>query len=326
MAKKPLGAKEQAQRIMNKLDLRGFTKKDQKASGRDGFRSDRTLPAHIGNLKRAAKHIFEKEGINQIKDITPEIAQRFICHQRKRGLSSSTMHNYSRTLSATYYCLHGEKITFKGLKPRSSDAPTTSRAYSREQVVEIINHLDFKCGLVTEFAYATGVRVSEWTSMRPASEFPAQIVEYRQKQLERHKDNRWAGRFPNESLIAYTVSGKGNLNREVKIPQSMAELIEIFRMPETQEVKVNRGEDNRTIIQYYELPTGCSWAKKFSNTSKMLFGNSRKDHGPHGLRHSFAQNRMEELQQLGFSWNEAREIISQEMGHFRSSETDTYLR
>ncbi len=37
----------------------------------------------------------------------------------------------------------------------------------------------------------------------------------------------------------------------------------------------------------------------------------------HGLRHSYAQERMQELLGRGVSYNQARELVSQELGHFR---------
>lgn len=48
--------------------------------------------------------------------------------------------------------------------------------------------------------------------------------------------------------------------------------------------------------------------------------------GAHGLRHSYAQERMTELQNRGLSRDAALETVSQEMGHFRPEITETYLR
>ena len=48
--------------------------------------------------------------------------------------------------------------------------------------------------------------------------------------------------------------------------------------------------------------------------------------GGHGLRHSYAQDRVMELQTLRLSQEAAKEVVSQELGHFRPEITDTYLR
>ncbi len=48
--------------------------------------------------------------------------------------------------------------------------------------------------------------------------------------------------------------------------------------------------------------------------------------GAHGLRHSYAQERLDELQRAGLSQDLALTTVSQEMGHFRAEITETYLR
>ncbi|MGH8490682.1 MAG: hypothetical protein ACREXS_17910 [Gammaproteobacteria bacterium] len=48
--------------------------------------------------------------------------------------------------------------------------------------------------------------------------------------------------------------------------------------------------------------------------------------GAHGLRHAYAQERMCELQAHGKSYNLARELVSQELGHFRGDIVEVYLR
>ncbi|MDF5425801.1 site-specific integrase, partial [Vibrio parahaemolyticus] len=47
--------------------------------------------------------------------------------------------------------------------------------------------------------------------------------------------------------------------------------------------------------------------------------------GAHGLRHSYAQERMSELQK-NMTYEKALEVVSQEMGHFRPDITEVYLR
>jgi integrase len=48
--------------------------------------------------------------------------------------------------------------------------------------------------------------------------------------------------------------------------------------------------------------------------------------GAHGLRWTFAQNRMQELQSHGISRDEALAVVSSEMGHNRPEITEIYLR
>ena len=59
----------------------------------------------------------------------------------------------------------------------------------------------------------------------------------------------------------------------------------------------------------------------FSKTSSHVLGWSR---GGHGLRHTYAQERMKEITKI--EYERALKIVSQEMGHFRPNITLIYLR
>lgn len=48
--------------------------------------------------------------------------------------------------------------------------------------------------------------------------------------------------------------------------------------------------------------------------------------GGHGLRHSYAQERMAELQQRGMRYDQAKATVAQEVGHFDKETTEAYLR
>ncbi|WP_310619439.1 hypothetical protein [Flexibacterium corallicola] len=76
--------------------------------------------------------------------------------------------------------------------------------------------------------------------------------------------------------------------------------------------------------QHYDIGGGNAWSSSFTEASKRALGWSK---GGHGLRHSYAQERMIELQvELFLEWSLALETVSQEMGHFRPDITLTYLR
>ena len=61
----------------------------------------------------------------------------------------------------------------------------------------------------------------------------------------------------------------------------------------------------------------------FSKAAKRVLGWSE---GAHGVRHAFAQERMDELTADFLDRNTALETVSQEMGHFRPGITEVYLR
>jgi len=76
-------------------------------------------------------------------------------------------------------------------------------------------------------------------------------------------------------------------------------------------------------LQRYDIGGGHKWSCSFSKASSrtLFFSN-----GGHGLRHSYAQERMDELKGLGLSRQVALETVSQELGHFRAEITEVYLR
>lgn len=73
----------------------------------------------------------------------------------------------------------------------------------------------------------------------------------------------------------------------------------------------------------YDISGGKKWSNSFSAASKRALGWT---HGAHGLRHTYAQDRMNELQKIGFNYLETLGIVSQELGHFRPDITEIYLR
>ncbi|MDQ6995347.1 MAG: site-specific integrase, partial [Mariprofundaceae bacterium] len=74
--------------------------------------------------------------------------------------------------------------------------------------------------------------------------------------------------------------------------------------------------------QNYNIGAGHAFSASFSRASTVALGRSN---GAHGLRHSYAQNRMNELKNT-HSYKESLTIVSQEMGHFRPEITEVYLR
>ena len=74
---------------------------------------------------------------------------------------------------------------------------------------------------------------------------------------------------------------------------------------------------------YYDIGGGRTWSNGFSKRSQTELGLSR---GAHGLRHGCAHERFAELQARGLSEQDAKMILSQELGHFRVEIIDTYLR
>jgi integrase len=185
-----------------------------------------------------------------------------------------------------------------------------SRAYTLEQTHAIANNQRVQNSLATEIAYSAGIRAKELITLLPIEERPADS-----RRNKEPLDEKFMGRTGQR----YSVIGKGGLVREVMIPENLAQQLEDRRLEQPREV-IDR---NIVYQQYYNIQAGRNWSQSFSRSSKQVLGWSN---GGHGLRHSYAQERMDELRSQGLTREYAMEVVSQELGHFRPDITEVYLR
>lgn len=191
--------------------------------------------------------------------------------------------------------VHSENVQIKG-----------SRSYTTEQVQIVANAQNARNSLATEIAYAAGLRAHELHTIR-------QISERQPSDRPAHE-----AKFSGRDGVRYTVDGKGGLIREIQLTRELSERLEAHRISSPQLV-VDRGINYQS---HYDIAGGKNWSNSFSAASNRSLNWSR---GGHGLRHSYAQERMSELQER-FTRDDALKIVSQEMGHFRPEITEVYLR
>ena len=184
----------------------------------------------------------------------------------------------------------------------------TTRSYTSRQIERITSAQSDLNSLATRIAYNAGLRAHELLTIRPVDE----------RSASRHRE--WsAERFAGREGVRYTVAGKGGLVREVLLSKYLATLLEATRLVEPRQV-VDRGVN---YTQCYDLAGGRAWSQSFSAASQRELGFSN---GAHGLRHSYAQERMAELQQIGMNHDDAKGTVAQEVGHFDKETTEAYLR
>jgi integrase len=191
-----------------------------------------------------------------------------------------------------------------------SEIETTlsTRSYTSAQVERIASAQTERNSLATQIAYDAGLRAHELLTLRPADERP----------VSAHRE--WSSdRFTGRDGERYTVHGKGGLVREVLLSTRLAARLEANRLSESCHV-VDRGVN---YTQHYNLGGGRTWSQSFSSASKRELGFSN---GAHGLRHSYAQDRMKALQCSGMRYDQAKRTVAQEVGHFDKKTTETYLR
>jgi len=228
---------------------------------------------------------------------------------RSETVEQKTLNNERRALEL-YFRQRDKDPTIDVPRVSSEiDTVTRSRAYTVDQVKLITAEQSPRLSLSTRIADAAGLRASELLSLQP--------IEHRAPSAHRPwSENRYTGR---EDWTRYTVDGKGGLVREIRLPPPLAAELEATRFAEPRTVT-----DRQIHIEsWYGISGGHRFTRDFSESSKRSLGWTE---GAHGLRHSYAQQRMAELADRGIERADALTIVSQEMGHFRPGITEVYLR
>jgi site-specific recombinase XerD len=271
----------------------------------------RTFEKYTASLRHAGEWAREKHGLRHLSELTPEQAQGFLEHRATEKIGQRHLDIERKVLEFVTGQGTLQRVESQVAKPK-----LTSRFYTPLQVEMVQRAQTESNALATRIAHEAGLRAHELLTLRRADEDQASW--HRQWRPER---------FQGREGVRYIVTGKGGLKREVLLSKETAERLEERRLGAPREV-VDRGIRYR---QVYELGGGNRWAVSFSAASERALGWSR---GAHGLRHSYAQERLRELQGLrdaegkpaGLYYREAKKVVSQELGHFREDIVNTYLR
>lgn len=279
--------------------------------------SVRTAGNYQSALKQVAEWVKseyrEGRGPGDLKSMTPADAVTYL-EQRGQEVGQSQLNMERQAVQMMQQRLtdqlpQGERLP---VVKSELDQALSSRAYSAWQTREIASRQTPHNALATQIATAAGLRAHELLTLRPAHERPADSRPAR--------DDKFAIREQRDNGQRYTVVGKGGLCREVLIPSHLADRLEATRRDEPQRV-TDRGVHYQS---YYAVGGGNAWSASFTRASGRALGWST---GAHGVRHTYAQQRMSELQlAAGLSYRDALQVVSQEMGHFRESITEVYLR
>jgi integrase len=288
-------AETQAASVINALQRSG------------AIQSLRTADNYRQALTQVCRFV-KSERLGSLRDLTPEQAISYL-EMRGEEIGQKTLDQERHAIQAMMQHLT-HKLDVKAHLPSvKSDYQQilTSRSYTTQQVAMVAEAQRDMNSLSTQIAHAAGLRGHELLTLRRIE--------------ERDPSSRpaLAEKFQGREGERYTVKGKGGLVREVCIPKHLAQQLEARRLESP--IKVT----DRTVhyAQHYDINGGKKWSSSFTLASNRALGWST---GAHGLRHSYAQERMHELQSAGMNRNLALEVVSQEMGHFRPEITETYLR
>lgn len=242
-----------------------------------------------------------------LKEITPEMARIYLL-DRSMEVGQKTLDMERQAIQAMMHHVTGQLSQRDKLDVIKSEHKQIleSRAYTPIQVQMIASAQNERNGLATEIAHSSGLRAHELYTL--------QRIDERQPDPRPSLEEKFSGR----EGIKYTVAGKGGLVREIQLPAHLSARLELSRL-ETPRERTDRGINYMTL---YDIAGGKNWSNSFSAASNRILNWST---GAHGLRHSYAQERMKELQN-NMVRDTALEVVSQEMGHFRPDITEVYLR
>ncbi len=244
-------------------------------------------------------HWIQENRLGDLKNLTSEVARQYLEAEGQR-IRQKALDQARQAIQLQL------GITLPVIKSELTQA-RKSRAYTLEQIAAIVAAQTSKNSLSTKIAATAGLRAHELFTLRRIEE----------RSASGHR--QWStDRLIGREGKRYTVIGKGGLIREVLIPHDLAEQLESKRLT----LPAITEDRNIRYTQYYDISGGKNWSNSFSAASKRTL---KWSHGAHGVRHTFAQTRMEELQQRGFRYEAALGIVSQQMGHFRPSITEVYL-
>lgn len=265
----------------------------------------------VRNYEQALTRVAEytrAQRLPSLRALTPPQAIHYL-EQRGHTVGQKTLDMERQAIQAMMHHVSGQLAPGERLPViKSAHAQQlTARAYTPAQTRLIAQAQTPRYALATEIAYRAGLRAHELLTLRPAGEQPAD----RRPALT----SKWQGR----EGVPYTVIGKGGLVRDIRLPLELAQRLEAQRLVEPRSV-TDRGIYYR---QHYAIAGGQRWSNSFSAAAQRVLNWSA---GAHGLRHSYAQERLNELQRSGLSQHQALETVSQEMGHFRPEITEVYLR
>jgi integrase len=304
-------AKSESQAASVMKEIQGKLTPKEIESGRDKgskIASQGTVRGYEQSLKTCCDYMKEFK-LGALRDITPEQAKNYL-ELRATENAQSTINMDRQAIQfmmqhVTHQLTPEQKLD---VVKSSKETILESRGYTPEQVQRITEHQSEKHALSTQICHESGVRVHELFTLRPSGQVAPSPREVHAEKFSHMPD-------PTQT---YTVKGKGGLIREVQIPTRLAEQLEARKL-DVPRVEIDR---NISYTTHYDIAAGHRFSDAFTKASIRGLGYSN---GAHGLRHSYAQDRYEQLANH-MKRIDVMTVISQELGHFRPDITEVYLR
>lgn len=271
------------------------------------IRSHTTFYKHVECAAFAAEYL----EVKRLKHITPELAQKYLELRRSDGICQKSL-DFERTMLERIIRICSpdklQKLTRPTeLKRKAKPKSKSNRAYTKDQALMIMSRQTLHTQLSTEIAFGAGLRAFELLTIQSTKD--ASPSSRRQWRLDL---------FKGLDGVPYIVKGKGGLVRTVLLSHELSQRLEERKL---EQPRVVNDRYAKKVTQHYNLSGGEKFSKSFSKASLKALGWSN---GAHGVRFSYAQERMD-TSLSGVSHEDAKHIVSQEMGHFRPDITERYL-
>ncbi|TVU70425.1 site-specific integrase [Pseudoalteromonas distincta] len=297
MAKKK-SLKQQAQSLIRSKMSKNDTQSKETVGNFKQLKSIRSKNEVILAITKIAKDL----GVDRLKHITKEKAEEYLKNSKDGYASQKSIDRNRRALSiALGHDL--KRVT------AISEQKLSTRAYASNQIKEITNSMNDRNSLAVRIAHNAGLRAHELLTLKKINEG------------EKTKTRTWdQKRFVGREGVTYLVTGKGGLTREVMLSKSLSNELEDRRLS-SPKTTMDRGVN---YLQRYDIGGGNALSASFTRASQRSLTFS---HGLHGVRHRYAQERLDEIKDaLKVNHDIARDILAQELGHFRGDITEVYLR
>lgn len=291
-----------AQRLVQANTIHGLSRHAHPDLARTSVTSVLTEKSHIQALKKYAQWLHQNRTGKHLKNSNESDAAEYLS-QRAACRSQSTVDLDRQAIN-----LHLQPQ--QPLQFVASAIPTVQedRAYTMRQIDLLLKHANDSLALSIKLAVDAGLRSMELVTIC--------AIDRLSPSPRAWDSSRFAGR---QGTGVFAVHGKGGLIREVRVAKPLADQLLGCARPLPLRVS-HRGAH---LQSHFELVAGHPFCIQFGRLSQQVLGFS---HGAHGLRHSFAQRRRIELMCCGFSHERSVEILSQELGHFSTTNTWAYLR
>ncbi len=296
--------KWQSKEILKHINGIGQKKKEtREASGIKSLESGHKVSPLIhsyryyGEVLRTAMDLgnFAKQeyGVKDMTKIDGEIVKDFLVSKMEKGVTYNTLSNYAS---------HINKISH-GLRKIDPSVPDFSQAV--KEFREIARDKAARIERAPRFYSSPGRIVGNLKSPetrlvgRLQYELGLRVAE------ARHIEPKQIGRTEN-GTYTLTVQGKGGYKITKELPRELGHHL-VHHIKEHGKLDV-RYERYRDELKEAVERTGQEW------------------HGTHGMRHTYARERMEEMRESGLSREEALKEVAEMMGHHRPDITEVYLR